>query len=778
MTTTLKKYRVYCNTEGVYRYIWDTVAPTTCPFDVAHTIQAGSANSLNTVYDFRTFTSASIEPEIRGYNYIRLDASAGAIDLRLPPLTLNDDRIIIVQRLTTNANVVNIVPDGTDKINNVAANFVLTGNKSNTASTTAFVKLRGNASLTDWVVLAIETTSGEVDGELEAQLYNDAFNVPATDTEIVIYNQTKRDFSNYKLYSAKTTDPAVSDDVNDGYDIGSRWINTTTDVEFVCTDTTASGAVWLKTTLVSANVGAGTTLFKDTVNGTENFKSLTATSSRIGLTANTNDVGIDVNEANININNIGGGPLTLANGGTNSTGFTAGSIIFSNGTALSLDNSNLFWDDANNRLGINTNTPTVSLSVVGAGKLTGELDMTSQKITNLATPTASTDAANKLYVDSVVSGLDVKQSVRLATIQPLTSDAAILTAVYANTGGASTRGQITGTLAVSDTFPIDGVTLSAANNGNRILIKNQAAQASNGIYTVTISGTTYTLDRATDFDQDVEVTASAFTFVEEGTVNSESGWVLVTNDPVTIGGVSGSNITWTQFSGAGAIVDGAGLSKTGNQLDVNVDTTSIEITGDILQIVGKMTTKGDLHIYSAASGGGQVRLPVGTDNQILVADSTIDNGLKWGSVPYNYWRIIDRKTTATNGGTATINAWTKRTLNILDVNGGANVTIASDQITMLAGSYVVRVVSPFYKTTGSRIRFRNITDVSTNGISQNVWALYHGDAHLTTNITIASTKVFEVQYYVLVTQDTNDLGNALGITGENEIYSIVEIIKL
>lgn len=774
MTTTLKKYRIYCTTEGQYRYIWDTAVPTTCPFDGAHTVVAGSANALNTVYDFKVYNTTSPSPELRGYNVIRLDAAGGAIDLQMPPVSLNNERIVVIQRLASNANVVRLLPDGTDKINNVAAPYILTGDKSITATTNAFVKLRGKLSTSDWEVLGIETTNGELDGELEAQLYKDSFDIPATDTEIVIYDQTKNDFSNYKLYTATTTDPTTGDDSADGYRVGSRWVNITTDVEFICLDNTATSAVWAKTTLVSTNVGTGQGIYKDTTNGTENFKSLTATSTRIGLTGNTNDIGIDVVEANVNINNLNG-TLTVANGGTGATAFTAGSVIFSNGTTLTLDNANLFWDDTNDRLGIGNNAPAVPLHVTGAAKITGELDMTSQKITNLALPTTGTDAANKTYVDSVVSGLDVKESVKLASTQNLLAEASVSTAVYNNTGGASGRGQITGTLAVSDTLTIDGVTLSAAQDGTRILLKNQIDPAENGIWVTTISGTSYTLDRATDFDQDVEVTASAFTFVEEGTTNGDNGFVVVSNDPLTIGGAGGSNIVWAQFSGAGQITAGNGLSKTGNQLDVNVDTTSIEISADTLQLVSAPTAKGDLLTHT---GVVQNSLSVGTNRQILVADSTAPNGIKWSNVPFRYWVIIDSKATATNGGTATAAAWTKRTLNTVDINGGTDVTLATDQITIQAGDYILRARSPFFKVTGARIRLRNTTDVSTDAESQNIWATSHANAELSARLTLASAKVYEIQYYVLITQDTNDLGNALGVTGENEIYTIVEIQQL
>ena len=152
------------------------------------------------------------------------------------------------------------------------------------------------------------------------------------------------------------------------------------------------------------------------------------------------------------------------------------------------------------------------------------------------TPSDINDAASKSYVDATANGLDVKSSVRAAT-----TAAGTLASDFAN-GDA-----------------IDGVTLAT---NDRILIKDQASGSENGIYTVNASGAP---TRATDFDADAEVTAGAFTFVEEGTTNGDTGHVLSTNGSITVGSTA---ITFTQFSGAGLLTAGTGLTKTGNTLDV------------------------------------------------------------------------------------------------------------------------------------------------------------------------------------------------------------------
>lgn len=169
------------------------------------------------------------------------------------------------------------------------------------------------------------------------------------------------------------------------------------------------------------------------------------------------------------------------------------------------------------------------------------------------TPTDDAHAATKSYVDAARSGLDVKQSVRAAT-----TTAGTLTTSFANG-------------SVIDT----NVTLVT---GDRILIKDQVTASENGIYTVNATGAP---TRATDFDSNAEVTPGAFTFVEEGATNADSGWVLTNNGTINVG-VTG--LTFAQFSGAGQITAGAGLTKTGNTIDAVGTSNRITVNADSIDI--------------------------------------------------------------------------------------------------------------------------------------------------------------------------------------------------
>jgi hypothetical protein len=178
---------------------------------------------------------------------------------------------------------------------------------------------------------------------------------------------------------------------------------------------------------------------------------------------------------------------------------------------------------------------------------------------------------NKSYVDAIAEGLHVHASVRAATTGTLAT----------LTGGTVTYDN--GTSGVGATLTLQNAlttldTTYSVQSGDRILVKDQANTAHNGIYT--IDATLTILTRADDFNTTTEIASGDFLFVTEGTLNGGNGYVQ-TEVTTSIGT---SPILFEQFSGAGQIIAGAALSKTGNQLDVEVDNSSIEITGDALNV--------------------------------------------------------------------------------------------------------------------------------------------------------------------------------------------------
>ena len=230
--------------------------------------------------------------------------------------------------------------------------------------------------------------------------------------------------------------------------------------------------------------------------------------------------------------------------GSTSIALGASATAIAGVTELTVDNLNV---NGNTIATTNTNGNLV-LDPNGSGTI----DVSSARITSLATPTGSTDAATKAYVDAQLQGLDVKTSVRVAT---------------------TANGTLSSAFANNST--VDGITLAT---NDRILLKNQSTGSENGIYTVNASGAP---TRATDFDADSEVTGGAFFFAEEGSVNADNGFVLTNDGAITVGTTA---LTFTQFSGAGQVIAGSALTKSGNTLNVGVDDSSIEVSSDALRV--------------------------------------------------------------------------------------------------------------------------------------------------------------------------------------------------
>ncbi len=180
-------------------------------------------------------------------------------------------------------------------------------------------------------------------------------------------------------------------------------------------------------------------------------------------------------------------------------------------------------------------------------------------------PTNPSDVTNKLYVDSVAQGLYVKNAVKLGT-------AAVLPACAYNNGTSGVGATLTET-ATTGSLIIDGVTLTSADVGARILVKDQASGSQNGVYTVTAmtASSSWVLTRANDYDTSPEMQAGTFMFVTEGTANADKGFVQITTGTITIGTTA---LAFTQFSAANSYSSGAGISSLAGSSVVKVNVTS------------------------------------------------------------------------------------------------------------------------------------------------------------------------------------------------------------
>ncbi len=211
---------------------------------------------------------------------------------------------------------------------------------------------------------------------------------------------------------------------------------------------------------------------------------------------------------------------------------------------------------------------------------TAALGLNNQRITGLADPTAAQDAATKNYVDLTVQGLDPKASVKAASTANIAS--------------------------LSGTMTIDGVALVA---GDRVLVKDQTATSANGVYVVAAGAWVRAVDLST-WDEHV----SAYLFVEQGTVNADVGYLCTVDAGGTLGTTA---ITFVQFNGAGQVVAGNGLTKTGNTIDVGAGT-GITVAADSVGLTGQA-----LALHNLATNGIIARTGSGTvAGRTLTAGST------------------------------------------------------------------------------------------------------------------------------------------------------------
>ena len=228
-----------------------------------------------------------------------------------------------------------------------------------------------------------------------------------------------------------------------------------------------------------------------------------------------------------------------------------------------------------------------------------DVSANSQKITSLATPTATTDAATKGYVDSVSQGLDVKDSVKVAT---------------------------TANITLSGTQTIDGVAVSA---DERVLVKDQSTASQNGLYLCKASAWARTSDLAAGANA-----AGMFTFVEQGTVNADNGFSCTSNSGSAVVGTN--NLTFAQFSGAGSVAAGDGLDKTGNTLSLDlkangglvIESTEVAVDLAASSITGTLAVgDGGTGATSASAARTALGLVIGTNVQAFDAQLTDIAGL-------------------------------------------------------------------------------------------------------------------------------------------------------
>lgn len=433
-------------------------------------------------------------------------------------------------------------------------------------------------------------------------------------------------------------------------------VDVATNLSLAADTGTDSISILTGTLTVSGGEGIDTSVANDTIT----IAAEDASTSNKGV-ASFNSASFDVTSGAVSIKSGGVSNSQLANSsvtfGTTTVSLGSTSLTLAGVQQLDVDNIRI---DGNTISSTDVNGG-ISLDPNG----TGHISVNSARIENLAEPVAATDAATKGYVDSVAEGLHVHASVKAATGDTLANITGGSVTYDNGTGGSGATLTLGTALTVLDNYNLQ--------NGDRILVKNQANAAHNGIYTWATGGTVLT--RALDFNSAAEIAGGDFVFVDEGQNYANTGWVC----SAEVNTIGTDAVNWIQFSGAGTYLAGNGLALNGSTFDIVLATNSgLLITSDELQVNSTIAGNGLTFASGVlAVGGTSDRITVGSDSVDIAATYVGQSSITTlGTIGTGTWQgtIVS----PTYGGTGINNGSKTITLGgNLETSGAYNVTFTS-----------------------------------------------------------------------------------------------------